>query len=423
MLIHFSPIAVRRLFLDLSPLRGSPAYRRLWIGSLLSAVGTALTMFALPLQLWDVTHSSFDVGLISAVQLVPAVTVGLLGGALADARDRRRLVIGATLGLVVTSGALAATAHADRGTVWLVYLIAAARSGLGGVSGPARRTFIRVLLGSDQLAAGLALDRLSFQLMLTAGPALAGVIVAIPSLGLRGCYAIDAATFAGSLYGLGRLPASPPAADAVPVRTVRAVGEGLAFIARSPRLCGAFLADLSATIFALPTSLFPAINAERFGGDPHTLGLFAAAVGVGGLASTLLSGPIVRVRRQGFAMLVAVAIWGGGFAAFAVVPGLALTLITLAVAGAADTITVVMRGTIVQTGVHDAMRGRVTAVDYVVGLCGGQLGNLEAGAVGSLTSPATSAFAGGLAAIAAAVMIGLAMPGFVRDRMLSRTSA
>jgi MFS family permease len=413
---------MRGLLLDISPLRRSPAYRRLWIGSLLSAVGTALTMFALPLQIWDITRSSFDVGLIAAVQLVPAVTIGLLGGAWADARDRRRLVIGATLGLTVTSAALAVTAHAGLGLVWLVYLIAAARSGLGGISGPARRTFIRALLGPDQLAAGLALDRLSFQLMLTVGPALAGVIVAVPALGLRGCYAVDAATFAGSLYGLGRLPAAPPAASAVQTRTVRAVAEGLAFIARSPRLCGAFLADLSATIFALPTSLFPAINAERFGGDPHTLGLFAAAIGVGGLVSTLLSGPIVRLHRQGLAMLVAVAVWGGGFAAFALVPGLALTLITLAIAGAADTITVVMRGAIVQTNVHDAMRGRVTAVDYVVGLCGGQLGNLEAGAVGSLTTPVISAFAGGVATLVAAAMIAAAMRGFVRER-LSPSSA
>ncbi len=422
MLILFLADPVRRLLLDISPLRTSPAYRRLWIGSLLSAVGTALTMFALPLQIWDITRSPFDVGLISAVQLVPAVTIGLLGGAWADARDRRRLVIGATLGLILTSATLAVTAHADLGLVWLVYLIAGARSGLGGISGPARRTFIRALLDPDQLAAGIALDRLSFQLMLTVGPAFAGVIVAIPALGLRGCYAIDAATFAGSLYGLARLPASPPSPSVAPARTVRAVGEGLAFIARSPRLCGAFLADLSATIFALPTALFPAINAERFGGDPHTLGLFASAIGVGGLVSTLLSGPIVRLRRQGLAMLIAVAVWGGGFAGFAVAPGLALTLAALAIAGAADTVTVVMRGAIVQSSVDDGMRGRVTAVDYVVGLCGGQIGSLESGALGSLTSPMLSALSGGLATILAAALVGLALPDFVRSA-LSPSSA
>lgn len=414
---------MRRLFLDISPLRDSTPYRRLWLGSLLSSVGSALTMFAVPLQVWEVTHSAFAVGLLSAVQLVPAITIGLLGGAWADARDRRRLLLGATCALIATSAALAVLARTGPGLLWLLYLIAAVRSGLAGITGPARRTFIPALLAPEKLAAGLALDRLSFQLMLIVGPALAGVIVGVPALGLRGCYLVDTATFAGSLYGLGRLPAmgGPPAAAAA--RTLGAVREGIAFIVSQPRLTGAFLADLSATVFALPISLFPAINAERFGGDPHTLGLFTASIGIGGLASTLLSGPIVRLRRQARAMLVAICVWGGAFAAFAVVDGLALTLIMLGLAGAADTITVVMRGAIVQANTPDEMRGRVTAVDYVVSLCGGQLGNLEAGALGSLASPATSALAGGLATIAAAALVSAAIPGFVRDTVLSRSAA
>jgi MFS family permease len=413
---------MRGLLLDISPLRSSPAYRRLWVGSLFSSVGSALTMFALPLQVWEITHSAFEVGLLSAVQLVPAITIGLLGGAWADSRDRRRLLLGTTFALVATSAALAASARSGDGLLWLVYLIAAVRSGLAGITGPARRTFIPALLASDQLAAGLALDRLSFQLMLIAGPALAGVIVGVPALGLRGCYLVDAATFAGSLYGLGRLPAAATAPTGAGARTLGAVRAGLSFIIGHPRLAGAFLADLSATVFALPISLFPAINAQRFGGDPHTLGLFTASIGIGGLASTVLSGPIVRLRRQAPAMLVAVCVWGGAFAAFAVVPGLVLTLIMLALAGAADTITVVMRGAIVQANTPDAMRGRVTAVDYVVSLCGGQLGNLEAGAVGSLASPAASALAGGLATIVAAAVVAAAIPGFVRETLSPRAA-
>ncbi len=414
---------MRRLLLDISPLRSSPPYRRLWLGSLLSSVGSALTTFALPLQVWDITHSAFEVGLLSAVQLVPAITIGLLGGAWADSRDRRRLVLGATLALVATSAALAVTARSSGGLLWLIYVIAAVRSGLAGITGPARRTFIPILLSPDKVAAGLALDRLSFQLMLIAGPALAGIIVGVPALGLRGCYLVDTATFAGSLYGLGHLPTMAQATAPAATRTLGAVREGIAFIAAQPRLMGAFLADLSATVFALPISLFPAINAERFGGNPHTLGLFTAAIGIGGLASTLLSGPIVRLRRQALAMLIAVCVWGGAFAAFAVVPGLALTLIMLGLAGAADTITVVMRGAIVQASTPDEMRGRVTAVDYVVSLCGGQLGNLEAGALGSLATPAASALAGGLATIAAAGLVAAAIPGFVRRAALSPSSA
>ncbi len=181
-------------------------------------------------------------------------------------------------------------------------------------------------------------------------------------------------------------------------------------------LIGAFLADINATIFGLPVALFPAINAERFGGDPRTLGLFTAAIGVGGLISGALSGPVGHITRQGRAMLWAVAIWGAGFAGFAIARTLWLTLTMLAIAGAADVFTVVFRGTIVQQTTPEEFRGRVVAADYVVGASGGQLGNLEAGALGSLTSPTISALSGGLITIAGAIVIGLALPAFARYR-------
>src|SRR5262249_23468799 len=153
---------------------------------------------------------------------------------------------------------------------------------------------------------------------------------------------------------------------------------------------------------------------ERFGGNPRTLGLFTAAIGLGGLASAALSGPVKHMSRQGRAMLCAVAIWGAAFAGFAVATSLWLALTLLAVAGAADTFTVVFRGAIVGGATRDQLRGRVMAADYVVGAGGGQLGNLEAGALGSLTSPVISALSGGLVTIAGAVVIGLALPAFTR---------
>jgi predicted MFS family arabinose efflux permease len=237
----------------------------------------------------------------------------------------------------------------------------------------------------------------------------------MPGLGLRACYLADAASFAGSLYGVARLPAMPARAGQRRPGP-RAVAEGIRFIRRSQVLAGAFLADLSATVFGLPVALFPAINAERFGGNPRALGLFAAAVGVGGLISAALSGPIRHVAHQGRAMLCAVAVWGAAFAGFAVARSLWLTLSLLALAGAADTFTVIFRGTIVQLTTPDELRGRVTAADYVVGAGGGQLGNLEAGALGSLTSPTVSALSGGLLTIAGAIVIGLALPAFIRYR-------
>jgi MFS family permease len=408
-----------RLFADTRPLRESGPFRRLWAGSTLSAVGGSLTLFAVPLQVYDITRSPFAVGAIGIAQMVPTIVIGMVGGVIADAVDRRKLVMVTTSASAVASGALAAQAFAGLRSIWLLYALVALSASLSAINAPARRTFIPGLLPADQLAAGLALQRISFQVMLTVGPALGGLITATPHLGLRICYLVDAVSFVGSFYGVAGLPATPrPGGTARP--GPRAVAEGVRFIGRTPVLAGAFLADLNATIFGLPIALFPAINAERFGGNPRTLGLFTAAVGLGGLVSGGLSGPVGRISRQGAAMLCAVAIWGAAFAGFAVARTLWLTLLMLAIAGAADTFTVVFRGTIVQQSTPDELRGRVTAADYVVGAGGGQLGNVEAGALGSLTSPTISALSGGLVTIAGAIVIGLALPAFSRYRAVVR---
>ena len=355
--------------------------------------------------------------------MVPTVVIGLLGGAIADAVDRRTLVLAATSGSAAVSAALAAQAFAGLRSVWLLYALVAVSSSISAINAPARRTFIPSLLPAGQLTAGLALDRLSFQVMLIAGPAMAGLITAAPGLGLPACYLIDAASFAFSLYGVARLPALPRLAARGRRPRVRSVAAGVRYIGRSQVLKGAFLADLNATVFGLPVALFPAINAERFGGDPRTLGLFTTAIGVGGLVTAVLSGPVGRITRPGRAMLAAVAVWGAAFAGFALATTLWLTLFMLAIAGAADTFTVVFRGTIVQQSTPEEFRGRVTAADYVVGVSGGQLGNLEAGALGSLTSPTISALSGGLITVAGAVVIALALPAFTRYRAGIREAA
>jgi MFS family permease len=406
----------KRLLADIGPLRESAAFRRLWVGSTLSSAGSALTYFAVMLQVYDLTRSPLAVGFIGVAQAVPTLAVGLLGGPLTDALDRRKLVLVTSSCLAVVSAALAAQAFAGLGQVWLLYLLVAVQYAVSAIDRPARSTFTPALLPARQVTAGLALDRISFQLMLIVGPALAGLIAATPHLGLRACYLVDTLSYAAALYGVGRLPALRPPGGR-PRLGPRAVAEGIRFIRHSQVLAGAFLADLSATVFALPVALFPAINAERFGGDPRTLGLFTTAIGVGGLASAVLSGPLGRMSRPGRAMLVAVAVWGAAFAGFAVAPAvLWLTLGLLAVAGAADTFTVVFRVSIVQAVTPDALRGRLLAADYVVGAGGGQLGNLGSGALGSLTSPVISAFTGGLLTLAAVAVLGLTLPAFRRYR-------
>jgi MFS family permease len=411
-----------KLLADLSPLRSSPAFRRLWIGTTASAVGGALTTFAVTLQVYDITRSPAATGLIGVAIMVPLLAVGLLGGTLIDAVDKRVLVLACTGAQMAVSAALTVQALLGLRWVWLLYVLVAVESGIGAVNAPARRALTPALLPAGDLAAGLALQRLTFQITITAGPALAGVVAAAPHLGLAGCYLIDTVSFAAALYGTGRLP--PMRAEKFsPERSrLAAVAAGVSFIGRTPVLAGAFIADLNATFFGLPTSLFPAINAARFGGDPRTLGLFTTAIGVGGLVSAVLSGPLTRVSGQGRVMLASVGVWGAGFAVFAVSRGLWLTLLSLAIAGAADTVTVVLRGTIVATVTPGEFRGRVMAADYVVGAGGGQLGSLEAGALGSLTSPTVSALSGGLLTVLGAVVIGAALPAFRRYRVPAAAS-
>jgi MFS family permease len=403
-----------KLLADLTPLRSSPAFRRLWIGSTASAVGGALTSFAVTLQVYDITRSPAAVGLVGLAILVPLLAVGMLGGTIIDTADKRVLVLVCTCGVMAVSTALTVQAYLHLRWVWLLYVLVAIESGIDAVNSPARRALTPALLPAGELAAGLALQRLTFQITITAGPALAGLIAAAAHLGLAGCYLIDTASFAAALYGTGRLPPMRAAESSRRQSRLAAAGAGLSFIGRTPVLAGAFIADLNAVFFGLPTSLFPAINAARFGGDPRTLGLFTAAIGVGGLVSTVLSGPLRHVSRQGLAMLATVSVWGAGFAVFAVSRSLWLTLLALAVAGAADTFTVVLRGTIVATMTPKEFRGRVMAAEYVVGAGGGQLGSLEAGAVGSLTSPTISALSGGLLTVLGAVAIGAALPAFRR---------
>jgi predicted GNAT family acetyltransferase len=411
-----------RLLPDFDPARGHPAFRRLLAGGLLSTLGGSMTSFAVVLQLWDLTRSSLAVGLLG-LTFVPVLFVGLLGGAAADAVDRRKLALAVGVALMAVSAGFAAQAYARLGQVWLLYALAMVQAVLQATAAPSRRTFMPRLVPPEQLTAAIALNTLSSRIVMLAGPALAGLVAA--AWGVRACYAIDAVSFVASLYATARLPAMRPAGrsagssagGAVPRRlSLGATAEGLRFIGRKPVLVAAFLTDLDAMLLGLPVALFPALNAAHFGGSPRTLGLLNAAVGAGGLLSAVLSGPASRVPRQGRGMLAGTMIWGAAIACFGLTASLPLALLMLAVAGAADTLTVTFRSAMVQAVTPDELRGRVSSVEYIIGTGGAPLGNVESGAVAALTSPAVSTVAGGLGCLAIAALIGLMFPAFARYR-------
>lgn len=405
-----------RVLIDLRPLRESRDFRRLWAGSGLSTVGSQMTSFAVALQVFTLTHSSVAVGAVGLAIAVPAIALGLFAGSVVDAVDRRTVVLVGSSANAVVSVVLAVQAFAGLNQLWLLYCLVVVQSSLASVNGPARRTFMPRLLPPERVQAGAALTMFAMHAGVIAGPALAGVITA--AWGLKVCYLLDAVSYGAALYGVGRLPPMPPLGAAVRPGA-RAVLDSLRFIGRSRVLTGALLSDLSATVLGMPFALFPAINAAHFGGAAETLGLLTSAPSVGGVLGMTLSGAFGNVLRPGRAMLVAGGVWGAGIAAFGAVHMFWLALVCLAAAGVGDSLSVVFRTTMIQLATPDGQRGRVSAAEFVVGAGCPQLGNFRAGLVGSLTTPSVSAIGGGIATMAGALVIGLALPAFTKYRLTS----
>jgi len=389
---------------------GTPAFRRLWLGRSISAVGGRLTLVAVMYQVWEATHSPWWSGAVAVVSAVPMVVVGLWGGGLVDRGDRRRIVLVATTGQLACSLLLAAQA-AVRPSVAAVFVLVGVQTAFLAVSQPATQTFTPRLLPAGQVAAGLALSRLGGQTALLGGPAIAGILLGYG--GLATCYAVDAATFVAGLYGVLGLPPMRPLGEAAR-RGAGGVLDGLRFVLGEPIVRGAMITDLAATVLAMPVSLFPLINQERFGGDPRTLGLFLSAIAVGGAAASILSGAFTRRSRPGVVMVVSAACWGAALAGFGLARSPWLGLGLLVLAGAADTVSVVSRSTLVQLATPDQLRGRISSVELIVGISGPDLGNVRAGAVAQATAATFALVTGGVACLVA-----LAATAATSPRLLS----
>ncbi|MFF9479252.1 MFS transporter [Streptomyces sp. NPDC014733] len=397
---------VRVRLLDTRPLRSSQSFRDLWIGTSVSQIGGQMANVAVLAQVWDLTGSPVGTGAIGLATGLPMVLFGLLGGTLADTFDRRAVVRATTAGQLLAAAGLCAQALADNRNVLLLLTLVAMGTSCGALGAPARRTFPVRLLPGDQVAAGLALTNVSFQAAMLAGPAMAGLIIA--HWGFPAAYATQAVAMFVSTLAVTRLPAMrPEGADAAGGRR-RPERGGWRIVLRRPTLWGSMATDLSATLLAMPVALFPLVNEVRFGGDPQTLGLFLSAVAVGGITAGLLSGTVTRRRRGGLVQLSAAGVWGLALAGFGLVGPLWPALGCLAVAGAADTVSVVTRGALVQRETPDAYRGRVSSVEHVIGVAGPEIGNFRGGLLASATSASFSLVFGGLSAALAIAAVAAA---------------
>jgi MFS family permease len=389
---------LRRLLIDTSPLREHRDYRLLWSGQVVTGMGNQITRIALPYQVFVLTHSVAAVGVLTLVQLVPILAFSLGAGSVADAVDRRRLLVATQLGMAASSLALVWLALQPVPPLAALLAVAFVAAGIGSVDQPARSSSIPRLVSPERLPAAIALNQLSFQAALIVGPAVGGLLIA--TVGLPGAYAVDVATFAGSLTALAMIgPLAPLATATRP--GLAAIREGLVFAMRRRVILSTFAIDLAAMIFGMPMALFPALAIDVFGTGAVGVGLMAAAPGFGAFAGALVSGWVSRVERPGRATAWAVVAWGVAIVGFGLATfSFLLALLFLAIAGAADMLSAVFRATIVQLETPDELRGRVTSIHMLVVTSGPRLGDMEAAAVGALAGPQFAVVSGGLLCIA-----------------------
>jgi len=405
----FPPSLVRSLRIDLSPLRTSRELRLLFVGGGISFAGSMLTFVALPYQAYQLSRSSLIVGLLSLAELVPLLVTAFIGGALADAVDRRRMLRWTEAGMCVVSGILVANALLPHPELWVLFAVSVLFAGLDGLQRPSLDAIVPQLVRQDQMAATSAVFSLRTQLGMVAAPALTGVVIAAAGLPLT--YSLDVASFLVSLLALYRLKAAPPPSGESDL-SLRAIREGLAYAWQRKDLLGTYLVDVNAMFFGMPNALFPQL-ATHLGGA-SALGVLYASPAVGSLIVTLSSGWTARVRRYGRMIAVAAAIWGVGIVLLGLSDALWEAAAALVIAGAGDMVSGLGRSTVWNQSIPDALRGRLAGIEMLSYSSGPTLGNVEAGLLESFTGLRTSIVAGGGLCIIGTAFLSALLPVFWR---------
>ncbi|MEU9126638.1 MFS transporter [Kitasatospora sp. NPDC048540] len=400
-----APSRARGLLPDLAPWRSSRDFRLLWTSGCVTSFGSFLTYVAVPLQIKELTGSSFAVGLVGAFELVPLIVFGLWGGALADALDRRRLVLVSEAGLALLTGLLLVNALLPDPLLWPVYLVAALVAAVDGVQRPALDSLTPRIVAHDQLTAAFALNSLYRNVGSVAGPALAGLIVA--AAGVQTAFALDVATFVVSLLLLARMRAVPPPTGAQKP-SVRAIATGVRYAWSRKDLLGTYVIDVCAMLFAFPVAIYPFFAAELHA--DWALGLMYGATAVGALVVSATSGWTSRIHRHGRMLVLAALGWGAAVALAGVAPNIWLVLLCLALAGGADQISGTARSTMWNQSIPDEVRGRMAGVELLSYSVGPQLGQVRAGGMAALVGVRGSIWAGGLACVVGVVALTAALP-------------
>jgi MFS family permease len=400
-----------RILVDTTPLRESRDFRLLFTGQLISVIGTQLTVVAIPFQVYSMTHSTLQVGAISLAQLFPFLAGALSAGPIGDSVDKRKIMVWTSLAMMLTSGAMAVNAAVSHPSLVVLYVVSALAAGLFGFSSTARSAAVPGMVERRHLSAAAALTQIVFQVGVIVGPALSGLLLGI---GLPLVFGLDAASFVVAAVTSAMLHPIPPAHDASGLSPWQSTREGLRYLRSRQALQGVYLIDINAMVFGMPRALFPAMAGAVFGGGTITLGFLYAAPGLGALIGAATTGWVTNLRRQGWAVIVAVCVWGAAIAVFGLVDALWIALVMLAVAGWADVISAVLRNTILQSTIPERFRSRMSSIQMAVVQGGPRLGDMESGTVATLTSIEFSVVSGGLACIVGAAVIGALLPVFRR---------
>ncbi|MBB3733659.1 MFS transporter [Nonomuraea dietziae] len=405
------PDSLRRLLahlkMDLGPLRDSRDYRLLMASGVITMFGTFITMVAVPYQMKQLTGSYVAVGLVSLAEFVPMVICGLWGGAIADALDRRKVILLSEVGLLVTSAMLTFNAMLPEPQIWVLYVVGALSTGLASLQRPSMEALIPQVVRHDQLGAAAVLASLRWNIGAIAAPALGGLLVTTFSVATA--YAVDTVSFVLSLVLLWRIRAVPPKEDAAPA-SIRSMVEGLRYAASRRDLMGTYLVDIAAMVFAMSTALYPFL-ADQFG-TPQAVGLLYSAGAVGSLIASLTGAWTARVQRQGIGVILAAALWGVSVALAAVMPSIWAIFLCLALAGAADMVSGIFRMTMWNQTIPEELRGRLAGIELLSYASGPMLGNARAGLMADLGGTRFSLGVGGLLCVGSVGLLAWLLPSF-----------
>lgn len=418
--------AARGHLIDLAPLKASPAFARMWIGSTLTGIGGQLTIVTVMLHVFTLTRSTFAVSMIAVAGLVPMILAGLYGGMLADAFDRRAVALVAATATFASTALLAVLTWTGAESIWWLYALSMINSAANSVGMATRTAIVPRLIPRDMLAAASALNGVAFGLTVMAGPALAGVLVALTGYGWT--YTIDVVLMLSMFLGLWTLPSLKPEGEIVRPG-LESLRDGWRFLRRSANIRMQYVLDIVAMTFGQPLALFPALGTVLLGGGAVTTGALTAAVAVGTFTSSLFSGRVVQYRWHGRGIARAVQTYGAAIAVFGGVLMVGLFLpaaserspdviliaaacVALAASGAADNVSSIYRNTMMQAAVPDGMRGRLQGVFIIVVAGGPRIGALYAGTLATFTAVWFPPLLGGLLVIGLVALIARANPRF-----------